>query len=80
MCRKRLCDVTAALFNTYRNERLMEVKPATLKRQLGPLRHMFNVARDEWGCRSKKTHSPSSSLKARIRDENGGYVRVNWIV
>ena len=67
MCRKRLCDVNASLFATYRNERLGEVKPATLKRQLGTLRHMFNVARDEWGLPIKE--NPLAKLQFKGADQ-----------
>jgi integrase len=49
ICRRRLSEITTTHFAQYRDERLGEVKPATLKRQLGPIRNMFNVARDEWG-------------------------------
>jgi integrase len=49
MCRRRLSELTGANFAAYRDERLREVKPATLKRQLGPIHNLFEIARDEWG-------------------------------
>jgi integrase len=49
ICKRRLSEIETAHFVQYRDERLREVKPATLKRQLGPIRNLFNVARDEWG-------------------------------
>jgi integrase len=36
-------------FAHYRDERLAEVKPATLRRELDPLHNMFELAREEWG-------------------------------
>jgi integrase len=51
---KQLCDkLVSSLrqkdFASYRDERLRSVTPATIKRQLVPLKHMFKVARTEWG-------------------------------
>jgi len=49
ICTRRLSELTTAHFAAYRDERLQEIKPASLKRQLDPIRNMFEVARDEWG-------------------------------
>jgi len=51
---KRLSDVTASDFAAFRDERLQVVKPSSLKRQLSPLHHLFEVARDEWGLPIKE--------------------------
>jgi integrase len=48
----------------YRDERLKEVKPTTLKRQLGPIRHMFEVARNEWGLPLRENPLDKLQLKA----------------
>lgn len=48
VAKKRLSDLSPLDFTSYRNERLKTVSPATLKRQLTPVRHMFRHARDEW--------------------------------
>jgi len=49
ICRRRLSEVTTAHFAAYRDEkRLRELKPASVKRQLGPIHHLYEVARDEW--------------------------------
>lgn len=45
---KTLSELRTTDFAAYRDERLAQVKPTTLKRQLGAIRHMFRVARDEW--------------------------------
>jgi hypothetical protein len=49
LSRKLLSALSPADFSNYRDERLRCVSPATLKRQLTPLKHMFRHARDEWG-------------------------------
>jgi integrase len=49
LCGKALSNLTASDFVSYRDARRASVAAATLKRQLVPLRHMFEVARDEWG-------------------------------
>ena len=49
LCRKRLSDLHPEDFTKYRDKRLKSVAPATLKRQLNPIRHMFRHAREEWG-------------------------------
>ena len=54
LCSKRLSELSAADFAAYRDERLNEIKPSSLKRQLCPLHHLFEVARDEWGLPIKE--------------------------
>lgn len=49
ICAKHLSDLSTADFAIYRDERLTQVKPTTIKRQLGPIRHLFRIAREEWG-------------------------------
>ncbi|MFO1183683.1 MAG: site-specific integrase [Bauldia sp.] len=49
ICLKRLSDVTMSDFASYRDERLKQIKPVSLKRDLGLIRHAFHVARTEWG-------------------------------
>jgi integrase len=44
-----LADLCPAMFSAYRDERLKAVKPVTLRRELGILHNMFEVARHEWG-------------------------------
>lgn len=48
LCRKSLATISQQDFAKYRDERLRNVKPSTLRRELNPLRHMFKVARNEW--------------------------------
>lgn len=51
LANKALSAVTLKDFAGYRDERLKSVSSATVKRQLTPLRHMFKVARTEWGLK-----------------------------
>jgi len=61
ICSKRLSELTTADFAGYRDERLQEIKPASLKRQLDPIRNMFEVARDEWGIPTRQ--NPLAKLR-----------------
>jgi integrase len=67
ICRRRLSEITTAHFAQYRDQRLNEVKPATLKRQLGPIRNLFNVARDEWELPIRE--NPLAKLKLYAIDK-----------
>ncbi len=49
ICSKRLSEVSAEDFAAYRDDRLQDIKPASLKRQLAPIHNLFEIARDEWG-------------------------------
>lgn len=64
ICRKSLAALCTADFAAYRDERLKEVKPASLKRELAPIRHMFEVARDEWGVPFEENPLDKLQLKA----------------
>jgi integrase len=49
ICGLRLSDLSVADFARYRDERLKVIKPSSLARELTPIRHMFEIARKEWG-------------------------------
>ena len=49
MCSQPLSEVSSATFARYRDHRLKTITPGTLKRQLNPVRNMFEVARTQWG-------------------------------
>ena len=49
ICSLRLSDLRTADFSVYRDQRLLEIKPSSLRRELTPIRHLFEVARTEWG-------------------------------
>ena len=67
ICRKRLSEVSALDFVSYRDERLREVKPATLKRDFTCLRHMFRLALDEWGL--PISENPLAKLQFKGADQ-----------
>ena len=45
---KPVANITTGDFAVYRDERLKDVKPQTLKRQLAVIHHLFEIAKDEW--------------------------------
>ncbi len=49
LARHLLSDLCSAMFSGYREERLQSVKPVALRRELGILHNMFEVARQDWG-------------------------------
>lgn len=65
--KKRLSDLSHIDFTSYRDERLKKVSPATLKRQLTPLRHMFRYAHDEWDIPLRD--SPLSKVRLTEADK-----------
>jgi hypothetical protein len=67
ICDKRLSEVTGAAFVQYRDERLLSVKPATVKRQLAIIRHAFEVAQHEWGLPVKD--NPLAKLRWKGADQ-----------
>jgi integrase len=46
---RKVGEVTASLIATYRDARLQQVAPATVRRELALLAHVFEVARKDWG-------------------------------
>jgi len=49
LCSRALGSLATSDFAAYRDERLLSIKPTTLKRQFSPLHNLFEIARDEWG-------------------------------
>lgn len=72
----RLCDLSGASAARYRDDRLKAVQPASVRRELVVLRHMFEVARLEWGIPlpSNPVHAiklPKDSTPRERRLEDG---------
>jgi len=65
ICKKLLSDITIKDFASYRDKRLQTITAKSLKRQLAPLRHMFQVAIDEWGIPLRENPLDKVKLKAR---------------
>jgi hypothetical protein len=82
ICRKTLSALRTSDFAEYRDERLKEVSPVTVKRQLGPIHHLFEIARNEWGIavdaklwsNSKFTEMASANIQKAPRRRS---LRVN---
>jgi len=49
ICARRLSELSPTDFACYRDERLRNIKPRSLQRQLSPIHNMFEIARKEWG-------------------------------
>ena len=47
-------------FADYRDERLKVVKPGTIRRELGIMRHVFDIAEREWDIRLLLKHTIKS--------------------
>jgi hypothetical protein len=67
ICRKRLSELRTDDFAAYRDERLKQIKPASLKRQLEPIRHLFEIARKEWGLPIRE--NPLNKLQLKAPDQ-----------
>lgn len=64
ICRRRLSELQTGDFAVYRDERLKQIKPSTLRRQLAPIHNLFEVARDEWGLPLRENPLAKLSMKA----------------
>jgi hypothetical protein len=49
ICSRRLSELRTEDFAAYRDQRLRTIKPTSLKRELTPVSHLFEVAIHEWG-------------------------------
>lgn len=64
ICSRRLSDLRTEDFAAYRDERLQAIKPTSLKRELVPIHHLFEVARNEWGLPIRENPLDKLQLKA----------------
>jgi integrase len=63
---KPIADVTTEDFAKYRDERLAEVQPQTVKRQLAVIHHLYEIARDEWKHPLKENPLDKLALNAPV--------------
>jgi integrase len=61
ICRRPVSDITTAHFAGYRDERLNDIKPASVKRALVPIHNLYEVARTEWDLPIRE--NPLTKLK-----------------
>jgi hypothetical protein len=64
ICSRRLSELRTEDFAAYRDQRLLTIKPTSLKRELTPVRHLFEVARHEWGLPLRENPLDRLKLKA----------------
>lgn len=72
-----LGNITSGQFAVYRNSRLKEVRPDTVRRELSLLRHCFEIARREWDIPIHKNPlhdirfpAPGLPREERLTDES----------
>lgn len=63
ICALKLSELRTEDFARYRDQRLKSIKATTLKRQLNPVRHLFEVARNEWGLPIRENPVAKLGLK-----------------
>lgn len=75
ICARRLSELRTEDFAAFRDERLKTIKPVSLKRQLDPIHHLFEIARHEWGLPIRdnpldklKLKAPSQRRERRLRE------------
>jgi len=68
-----LAEVTTEIISDYRDERLKNVKPATVYQELSLMRRMFNVARKEWKWTKD---NPVADLSFSVGNKNA---RDRWL-
>jgi hypothetical protein len=49
ICHRTLAQLSSSDLATYRDERLKQVAPATVRRELSTISHAIDIARREWG-------------------------------
>jgi len=76
MCVKRLSELSAQDFAAYRDERLEEIKPTSLRRQLVILHNVFEIARNEWGTDTQVKSFKPKEKRYRRSDGGGLFVDV----
>jgi hypothetical protein len=66
ICDLNLAEIRTEDFARYRDQRLKTITPGSLKRQLNPIRHMFEVARQQWGFPIRE--NPVATLRLKGAD------------
>jgi len=67
LCSKHLSEISQSDFAAYRDERLKNIKPNSLKRQLAIIHNLFEVAREEWGLPIRE--NPLNKLRLTETDQ-----------
>lgn len=64
ICSRQLSELRTEDFAAYRDQQLKVIKPTSLKREFIPVRHLFEVARHEWGLPLRENPLDRLKLKA----------------
>ncbi|AMA60040.1 site-specific integrase [Bradyrhizobium sp. CCGE-LA001] len=67
ICKLPLSQLGTADFARYRDRRLACVAPTTLKRQMNPIQHMFEVAKRDWAIPIKNNPIKALCFSAKMR-------------
>ncbi|MDF0520639.1 site-specific integrase [Bradyrhizobium yuanmingense] len=67
ICKLPLSVLRPADFARYRDRRLACVAPTTLKRQLNPVQHMFEIAKRDWAIPIKENPIKALRFSAKLR-------------
>jgi len=67
ICRRTLRELRTADFAAYRDDRLTTIKPVSLKRDLGTIHNLFEIARTEWGLPIRE--NPIDDLNFKATDQ-----------
>ena len=81
ICRRRLSEITRTDFAAYRDDRLKEIKPSSLKRSLVPIHNLYELAKTEWGLPIQdnpvsKLNLKGSDTKRERRLQEGEWQRL----
>jgi hypothetical protein len=66
LSKKKLAEITPTQWAEYRDERLKEIKPTSLQRQLAIFKNMYAIAIDEWGF---DIGNPLTKVKLEVVDQ-----------
>ena len=67
ICKLPLSQLGTADFARYRDRRLVCIAPTTLKRQLNPIQHMFEIAKRDWAIPIKDNPIKALRFSAKMR-------------
>ena len=67
ICSKRVTELKTEDFATYRDQRLRQVVPSSVKRELAVIQHMIEVAKSEWGIPLRD--NPLSDLRLNVPND-----------
>jgi integrase len=70
LCNKKIEDVSTADWIKYRDERLKEIKPVSVKRVMAIFSNVYVLAKNEWGY--SELSNPISSVRVEYTDNKRG--------